>query len=182
MNLEVIRVANIGSYLIAHNSIDCGWAPQAQGIGVFSQYAEWPMQGALVVDNVVTMSPPEGSVFNKYSAGIWLGGFAQGNVVQDNSIRGRSGAALAADNFRGAGPLVGTPANNAFVLNRLDHFEASVADIFVDDGVLNTLIVGQGTVADHGVGTVILPVSNQRGHDEEGDEDRNNVTGERSGK
>jgi hypothetical protein len=150
-NQQVIRVANIGSYLIAHNSIDCGWAPPAQGIGVFSQFAEWPMERAIVVDNDVIMSPPEGSVFDLYSAGIWIGGFAQGNVVQDNRIRGRSRAALAVDVFRG-----GTPANNAFVLNRLDHFEASVADIFVDEGVMNTLIVGEGTVDDHGTGTVIV--------------------------
>jgi hypothetical protein len=161
-NQQVIRVANIGSYLIAHNSIDCGWAPPAQGIGVFSQYAEWPMERAIVVDNDVTMSPPEGSVFDLYSAGIWIGGFAQGNVVQDNRIRGRGNAALAADNWQGAGPQVGTPANNAFVLNRLDHFEASTADIFVDDGVLNTLIVGRGSVEDHGVGTIIVPLPRVR--------------------
>ena len=163
MNQEVIRVANIGSYLIAHNSIDCGWAPPAQGIGVFSQRAEWPMERAIVVDNDVTMSPPEGSVFDLNSAGIWIGGFAQGNVVQDNRIRGRARAALAADNWKG-----GTPANSAFVLNRLVHFEASVADIFVDDGVLNTLIVGPGTIEDHGVGTVIVRVPNHGGQHGEG--------------
>ena len=55
--------------------------------------------------------------------------------------------------FRG-----GIPSNNSFVLNRFDDFEASVADVFVDEGVMNTLIVGQGTVEDHGIGTVIVPL------------------------
>jgi hypothetical protein len=171
-----IRIVNTGSYLVAHNRIDCGWA-QAQGIGVFSQFAAWPMERAIVVDNDVTMSPPGDTVFGVDSAGIAIRGFAQGNVVQDNRIRGRARAALSAYGYRG-----GTPGNNAFVLNRLDHFEASLADVFVGDGVMNTLIVGQGTVEDHGVGTVILPVRNRGGQDEERDEDRSNVTGERSGK
>ena len=59
---EAIRVVNIGSYLIARNSIDCGWPDEeAIGIGVFSQHAAWPMERAIVVDNDVTMSAPEGS-------------------------------------------------------------------------------------------------------------------------
>jgi hypothetical protein len=80
-------------------------------------------------------------------------GFAQGNVVLNNRIRGRARAALSVDVFRG-----GVPANNALVINRFDDFEASLADVFVDIGVINTRIVGPGTIEDHGVGTVIEPV------------------------
>jgi hypothetical protein len=150
----VIRVANIGSYLVAHNVIDCGWArDDVQGIGVFSQVADWPMERASVVDNFVTMSAPEGTVFGPESAGIMIEGFARSNVVMHNRIRGRARAALAVKEFRG-----GIPSNNSFVLNRFDDFEASVADVFVDEGVMNTLIVGQGTVEDHGIGTVIVPL------------------------
>jgi hypothetical protein len=162
-----IRVVNIGSYLIARNKIDCGWADgRAKGIGVYSQFAEWPMERAIVVDNDVAMSAPEATVFGVDSAGIQVRGFAQGNVVQGNRIRGRARAALAADRYAG-----GTPSNNAFVLNRFDDFEASVADVFVDEGVMNTLIVGRGTVEDHGIGTVILPVAG-RGEDKNKDRDR----------
>lgn len=151
---EVIRVANTGSYLIAHNSIDCRWAdPGAKGIGVFSQLAGWPMEGAIVVDNDVTMTPPEGTVFGPGSGAINIRGFAQGNVVLNNRIRGRAGAALSVNVFKG-----GIPGNNEFVLNRFDDFEASVADILVGDGVMNTRIVGPGTIEDHGVGTVIESV------------------------
>jgi len=151
--LQAIRIVNSGSYVIAHNSIDCGWA-QAQGISVYSQYAEWPMERAVVVDNDVTMSPPEGTVFTDKSAGISIWGFAQGNVVLDNRIRGRARSALSvAASFNG-----GIPGNNAFILNRFDDFEASLAEVFVGPGVMNTRIIGTGTVEDDGVGTVIVPL------------------------
>ena len=82
-----IRVVNIGSYLVAHNVIDCGWpAMGAQGIGVFSQVADWPMERASVVDNFVTMSAPEGTVFGPESAGIMIEGFARSNVVMHNGF------------------------------------------------------------------------------------------------
>jgi hypothetical protein len=156
---EVIRVANIGSYLIAHNSIDCRWADaEAKGIGVFSQLADWPMERASIVDNDVNMEAPEGTVFGPLSAGINIRGFAQGNVVLNNRIRGRARAALSVDVFKG-----GIPDNNALVLNRFDDFEASVADVFVGDLVTNTRIVGPGTIEDHGIGTVIEPVPFLRG-------------------
>jgi hypothetical protein len=155
---EVIRVANTGSYVIAHNSIECQWPdPEAIGIGVFSQFADWPMVHAFIVDNDVTMSPPPGTVFGALSAGIDVRGFAQGNVVANNRIRGRARAALAVDAFRG-----GIPGNNEFVLNRFDDFEASVADILVGVGVMNTRVMGEGTVDDHGIGTVIVPLPNSR--------------------
>jgi hypothetical protein len=150
---QVIRIVNSGSYLIAHNSIVCGWAQSAAGIAVFSQFAQWPIERAIVVDNHVTMSAPEGTVFGDDSAAIAIRGFAQGNVVLNNRIRGHARAALSVDVFQR-----GIPGNNAFVLNRLDDFEASLADVFVGERVMNTLIVGQGTVEDRGVGTIIVPV------------------------
>ena len=151
---QAIRVVNTGSYLIAHNSIDCGWASaEAEGIGVFTQFVEWPMERAIVVDNNVTMSPPEGTVFTEFSAGIGVYGQANGNSVLNNRIRGQARAALYVASYQG-----GIPDNNAFVLNRFDDFEPSVADVFVADGVMNTLIVGPGTVEDHGIGTVIVPL------------------------
>jgi len=152
---EAIRVANTGSYSIAYNAIDCRWPdPDAIGIGVFSQFAAWPVEHAVVLDNAVTMSPPEGTVFGTLSAGIDVRGFAQNNVVANNRIRGRARAALALDVFSG-----GIPGNNTLALNRFDDFDASRADAFVDAGVTNTLILGQkGTVEDDGVNTVVVPI------------------------
>src|SRR5262249_26274307 len=116
-NLQVIRVASTGSYMIAHNSIHCGWA-QAAGIGVLSQIASWPVVGAIVEDNNVTMSPPENTAFGPDSAGISIRGFAQNNVVENNTIRGRARAALAVDDYTG-----GTPDKTTLIRNRLDDFE-----------------------------------------------------------
>ena len=150
---EAIRVVNIGSYVIAHNVIDCQWPdPDAIGIGVFSQAADWPIADALVVDNEVTMSPPEGVLFGDFSAGIDVRGFAHGVVVGNNLIRGRARAAVAVDVFKG-----GIPGNTKFVLNRFDDFDASVADVIIGNGVNETVILGQkGTIRDHGSNTVIL--------------------------
>lgn len=154
---QVIRVVNSGSYLIAHNSIDCEWAgADAEGIGVFSQFAAWPMERAIVVDNDVTMSPPEGTVFGNFSAAIGVYGFAQGNVVMNNRIRGHARAALSLPVFPLPPQAPAVPANNAFVLNRFEDFEPSVANVFVDVGATNTLVVEPGTIDDLGIGTVIV--------------------------
>jgi hypothetical protein len=152
---EAIRIVNTGSYVIAHNKIDCEWPdPEAIGIGVFSQIAAWPIEHAVVMDNDVIMSPPPDTVFGNLSAGIDIRGFTHDNVVANNRIRGRARAALAIDPFRG-----GIPGNNALVLNHLEDFEASRAGVFVGDGVTDTLLLGQeGTVEDHGVNTVSVPL------------------------
>jgi hypothetical protein len=148
---DVIHAFGGGSFLIAHNSIQTDWATGA-GIRVHAAFAEWPVEGALVVDNEVTMSAPEGSVFGAYSAGIEIRGFARKNVVLHNRIRGRARAALAVVNR-----AAGVPGNNTLGWNDIEDFQASVAGLFVDTGVTNTLIIGRnGKVQDGGNGTVIV--------------------------
>ena len=137
---DVIHAVGSGSYLIAHNSIECRWAT---GAGIHLQGP--PNLGevitdAVVVDNDVTMSAPEGTVFGENSAGIDIRGFAQGNVVLNNRIRGRARAALAviAQLQR---TVQGNPGHNTFVLNHLEGFQSSLADVFVGPGVTNTLVI-----------------------------------------
>jgi hypothetical protein len=155
---EVIRVVNIGSYVIAHNSILCKWPdPQAKGISVFSQVAQWVEDSAIVADNDVTMSPPPDQLAGDLGAGIDIRGFARSNVVANNSIRGRAKAGILLEVSRG-----GVPDNNKLILNRFDGFEASDADIVVGSGVTNTRIVGKGTFDDQGIGTVIVPLPSVR--------------------
>src|SRR5215831_10038401 len=154
---DVIHVTGTGSYLVAGNSVHSRWAA-ATGIRVQSQAAEWPIKGAVVVDNDVYMDAPEGTVFDANSAGIDVFGNAQDNVILNNRIRGRSRAALVVAIYP---PSMVGATNNHFILNRLDHFEASFADVFVGPGVMNTLIVGQGTVDDQGVGTQVVPVADK---------------------
>ena len=139
---DAVRLVSSGTYLMANNSIEC-YRADAAGIAVFSQFAEWPAERALVEDNDVLMSPPAGSVLRDSSAGISVRGFAHGVVIRHNRIRGRARAALAMQAFRG-----GVPTDSAFIDNRLDHFEAGLADIFVGSGVLRKRIVGPGTLLD----------------------------------
>src|SRR5262249_10471917 len=145
-----------GPIVIAHNTILDEWAA---GSGILVHGAPRLAEAdAIVVDNEVTMVAPEGTVFGAFSAGIAILGLTQHNVVLHNRIRGRGRAALlVGDNHDPGGILI--PSDNTFVLNDLSGFQSSLADVVIDAGVTNTLIVGrQRTVVDHGVGTVIVPV------------------------
>src|SRR5262249_3101078 len=145
------------SNLIAHNSIHVEWdTGSAAGISVRGGAGE--IAHAIVVDNDVNMDAPEGTVFDDRSAGIEITNNAHDNVVQGNRITGHAKAALSV----GPQTVFGVPANKPSILNRPDGFEPTLADIFVGDGVPNTLIVGRGTVEDHGIGTVIVPVGPQK--------------------
>jgi hypothetical protein len=152
--VDVIHVTGTGSYLVAGNSVHNRWAA-ATGIRVQGQKAEWPIKGAVVVDNDINMDAPEGTVFDANSTAIDVLGNAQDNVILNNRIRGRARAALGV----AINGLVAT--NNHFILNCLTHFEASFADVVVGPGVMNTLIVGQGTVNDQGVGTQVVSVADR---------------------
>jgi hypothetical protein len=149
---DAIHAVGIGSYLIAHNSVISEWATGA-GIRVQGN-AGLEEAGAIVADNDLTMTAPEGTVFGANSAAIEIRGFAQGNMIFNNQIRGRARAAFSMVAFRG-----GVPGNNTFILNDVKGFQASLAGVFIDAGVSNTIVVGRPlTVEDHGVGTVIVPV------------------------
>jgi hypothetical protein len=157
---EAIRVVNIGSFVIAHNVIDCQWSnPDAIGMGVYSPVADWPIANAVIVDNEITMSPPGGVQFTSFSAGIDVRGFAQNIFIGNNGFRGRARAAVAVDVFKG-----GIPGYTVIVLNRLGDFEPSVAGVIVGNGVRHTMILGQqGAVNDRGLNTVILPFGGRPG-------------------
>jgi hypothetical protein len=148
---EAIHVFGTGSYVISHNRIQSGWAKGA-GIRVHGGFADWPIAGAIVADNDVTLSPPETMVLDANSAGIEIRGFAHHNVVLHNRIRGRGRTALAVvTNDKGVS------GNNEFVSNDLEGFQPWFAGVLVSAGVTNTLVVGQkGKVQDLGIGTVIV--------------------------
>jgi hypothetical protein len=115
---DVIHAVGSGSYLIAHNSIVSEWAT---GAGIRVQGSAWsPEARAIVLDNDITMSAPEGTVFGANSAAIEFRGSAHDNVVRNNRIRGRARAALAAVGQNG-----GMPGNNTFASNGLEGFQAS---------------------------------------------------------
>jgi hypothetical protein len=151
-NPDALRIVGSGIYLIIHNSIDCGWPDAAAtGINVYGNILS-NSKSAIVIDNDVTMSAPEGIVFATNSAGIEVGGVAAGVEVLNNRVRGRAAVALSVFDRNG-----NIPANITFVANDLGRFQGSIADIFVDAGVSGTLIVGpQMHVEDHGSGTVVV--------------------------
>lgn len=153
---SVIRIANTGSYLVAHNSITCEWATgDAEAIGAFSQFATWPIEHAVIADNVIRMNAPAGTAFTAFSAGIALYGFADSNVVRHNTIHG---AALAALSIPSVFPLPPQPPatqqDNAFIRNRLIGFVPLDADVFVGTHAMGTRVVGSGTIDDQGTGTI----------------------------
>ena len=147
-DVDAVRLVNAGSILMANNTVECKW-PNAAAIQVFSPFAEWPTEHATVEDNEVLMSPPPTVPLGDFSAGISVRGFARGIIVRRNRVSGRARAALSMYAFRG-----GVPADNAFIDNRVDGFQSTVADIFVGGAVARGHIAGPGSLSDHGTGTV----------------------------
>jgi hypothetical protein len=154
---NVIHIVGPGSFLIAHNRIDCQWTSGLQaGIRLQTRPGE-PVSGAVIVDNDVNMSAPDGTNFGATSAAIEIRGGSDGSVVLNNRIRGRANFALSVTTDTANG--TGTPQNTTLAMNDLDDFISAQADVFVDAGATNTIAVGRtSTVEDHGTGTVIVPV------------------------
>ena len=146
---DVIHAVGSGQYFIANNSIVSEWAT---GAGIRVQGSAWsPEANALVVDNDITMSAPEDTIFGTNSAGIDIRGLAQSNVVRNNRIRGRARAALTVVGRNGD-----LPRKNTFLSNNLKDFHASLTSVFVDAGITNTVIDGHEMPGDdHKVGNEI---------------------------
>jgi hypothetical protein len=158
--IDAIHAVGPGSFLITHNSIDTARA-NAAAIRVQGQPDPFApsndtgtIERAIVVDNDVIMSAPEGTIFGANSAGIEIRQFAQSNVVANNRIRGRARAALSV-----AVQAMGIPDTSVFLWNDLEGFQSSLADVFVGAGVTNTLVIGRkASIEDHGIGTVVVPM------------------------
>jgi hypothetical protein len=150
---DVMHIVGPGSFLISHNTINCQWSSGLQaGIRLLTRANE-PVSQAVVVENDINMSAPDGTKFGATSAAIEIRGVGEGNIVVNNRIRGRANFAMSVANQNG------TPQKTAFIMNDLSGFTSAQADVFVDAGGTNTIAVGgQGTVEDHGAGTVVVPV------------------------
>jgi hypothetical protein len=150
---DVMHIVGPGSFLIAHNTINCQWTSGQQAAIRLQTRPDQPVSNAIVIDNDVNMSAPGGTKFSATSAAIEIRGAGDGNIVANNRIRGRANFALSVANQNG------TPQNTAFMMNDLSGFTSAQADVFVDAGGMNTIAVGaQSTVEDHGSGTLIVPV------------------------
>jgi hypothetical protein len=133
---DAIHAFGTGSYVIANNLVQSDWARGA-GIRVHGGFAEWPVTGAVVAENDVTMSAPEGVEFGTNSAGIEIRGYAEGIVVVNNKIRGHARSALAV-----VAKEKGLPVDSKFLGNDVAGLKASVAG--VPDAGTGTVIVRLG--------------------------------------
>ncbi len=151
---DAIRVVGAGSYVIAHNTIDCGWVSGPfVGINVIGQQPPMvPASGVIIVDNLVNMSSPPGTVFSANSAAIEMKGFTQGISVLNNRILGRANTAFAmVDQNKGM------PISSSFIANDITDFQSALADVFIDAGVTDTFVLGrQVSMQDNGSGTVVV--------------------------
>jgi hypothetical protein len=149
-----IRCLGTGSYTITHNTVDSAFG-NAAGIRVQSRNGSRPVTHALVFDNDITMSADAGTVFGTESAAIEIRGAANDNVVAHNRIHGSARFALSV-----VPESPNIPSNNSFLMNHERDFAPSIADVFVGQGVMNTIIIGpQRTIVDLGVGTIFTPVN-----------------------
>ena len=150
---DVIHIVGPGSFLVAHNTIECQWTSGQQAAIRLQTRPDQPVSHGIVVDNDVNMAAPEGTKFGATSAAIEVRGAGDGSIVANNRIRGRANFALSVANQNG------TPQNTTFIMNDISGFTSAEADVFVDAGGMNTIAVGaQSTVEDHGSGTLIVPV------------------------
>jgi hypothetical protein len=156
---DVIHIVGPGSFLIAHNIIDCQWTSGLQAAIRLQTRPEQPVSHAIVADNDVNMSAPEGTKFGVTSAAIEIRGTGDGNMVLNNRIRGRANFGVSvAGSTPGSADFTGVPQDTVFIMNDLTDFTSAQADVFVDAGATNTIAVGRiSTIEDHGAGTVILP-------------------------
>jgi hypothetical protein len=147
--VDGIRVLGAGSYLVAHNLVRVGYE-NAAGIRLQGGPTA-PVADAIVFGNDITMDAPDAAVFGSESAGIEIRRAAIGSRVLSNRIRGRAQAAIALI----AEPL-GAPRDSTFRGNTHASFGASLADLYITPGVIDTTVIGgQGTVLDQGAGTVL---------------------------
>jgi len=91
---DVMHIVGPGSFLIAHNTINCQWTSGQQAAIRLQTRPEQPVSNAIVIDNDVNMSAPDGTKFTGASAAIEIRGAGDGNTVANNRIRGRANFAL----------------------------------------------------------------------------------------
>lgn len=151
--VDALRVLGTGEYRILHNELDCAF-----GNGAVVRVAA--TTNAVVRHNEIVSSIPEMEEPGAESAGVQVRGSATGNEVSENLIHGRGRVAISVvhSDFGPDKPYGtdGNPADNTFVGNAVQQFDAAVATIEVGEGARSTTIIGgSGTLIDDGVNTTV---------------------------
>jgi hypothetical protein len=150
--VDALRLTGRGEYLVEGNQFDCG----------FENAAVVRLGGtkkAIVKQNEVVASVPNGRVPGDQSAGVQVEGSADDNDIQQNRIKGRARVAISVifSSFAlDKGDGTGNPSRTTFQGNNVQQFAATLATVEVGPGAQNTTIVGgSGTLIDNGTGTVV---------------------------
>jgi hypothetical protein len=119
-----IHCGGSGSYQVAHNTIDVADPSQA-GIRLRGYPAlGTAIERAIIADNDLSMSAPDGAAFGVGNAGIEIMGLARGTVVRHNAIRGRARAGLSVTPDK-----AGEPTGNAFDGNDYRNLVSSAGEV-----------------------------------------------------
>jgi hypothetical protein len=151
--VDALRLIGSGEYLVDRNQFDCG----------FENAAVVRLGGtkkAVIRQNEVVASVPEGKVPGLQSAGVQVQGSANDNEILENRIKGRGRVAISVifSNFPLDMPTGtdGNPSATTFQGNNVQQFAPTLATVEVGAGARNTTIAGgSGTLIDNGIGTVV---------------------------
>jgi Right handed beta helix region len=151
--VDALRLIGSGEYLVERNQFDCG----------FENAAVVRLGGtkkAVIRQNEIVESVPNGKAPGQQSAGVQVQGSANDNEIQQNRIKGRARAAISVifSDFPLDKPTGtdGNPSATKFQGNNVQQFAPTVATVEIGAVAKNTTITGgSGTLIDHGVGTVV---------------------------
>ena len=142
------------------NGIRC-WGTGACNIFINSISSEHPNSagirlqgstGAIVENNRIQMSPPDGSTPGLQNSGVQLIESSKRNLVSRNQV---SGAARTAYSVSGPSPDY-IPADNVLVRNLHPDFASSFVDTEIAEGALRTVVVDEsGSISDLGTASVV---------------------------
>ncbi len=151
--VDALRLIGSGEYVVERNQFDCGFENAAVvRLGATKK--------AVIRQNEVIASVPQGKVPGGQSAGVQVQGTAENNEILQNRIQGRGRVAISVifsdfDLDIPAG-TDGKPSATKFQGNNVQQFAPTVATVEVGAGVKNTTIDGgSGTLIDNGTGTVV---------------------------
>jgi hypothetical protein len=151
--VDALRLIGSGEYLVDQNKFDCGFENAAVvRLG--------GTQKAVIRQNEIVASVPDGNLPGQQSAGVQVQGSANDNEILENRIRGRGRVAISVifSDFQLDKPsdTTGNPSATKFQGNNVQHFAPTVATVEIGAAATNTTIVGgSGTLIDNGIGTVV---------------------------
>jgi hypothetical protein len=151
--VDALRLIGSGEYLVEKNQLDCGFENAAVvRLGATKK--------AIIRQNEIVASVPQGKLPGQQSAGVQVQGSANDNEIRENRIKGRGRAAISVifSDFQLDKPAGtdGNPSATNFQGNNVQQFAPTVATVEIGAVAKRTTIAGgSGTLIDHGVGTVV---------------------------